>query len=116
MKYWIAFSDFRRKLRSRQFLKSAWTRIIKAWHGNFLTLNLHANIVNVNAEKMMYSVFIMRSPPIMPHQHLAMRRLTAVSPQYMRRIISLVGLTLMPSRFRQRNILEATSQHIVFCQ
>jgi len=30
-----------------------WTRIIKAWHGNFLTLNLHANIVNVNAEKMM---------------------------------------------------------------
>jgi len=73
-----AFSDFRREWRLRQFLKSVWTRIIKARHGNSLTLNLHANIVNVNAEKMMLFAFLMSSPPTMSHKRLAMRRLTAV--------------------------------------
>ncbi len=31
--------------------------LLNARHGNFLTLNLHVNIANVNAEKMMLSVF-----------------------------------------------------------
>jgi len=37
--------------------------LLKLGMETFLTLNLHVNIVNVNAEKTMYSVFIMHSPP-----------------------------------------------------
>ena len=43
---------------STNLIEISCTRISKARHGNFLTLNLHDNINNVIAKKMSYLVFI----------------------------------------------------------